>query len=70
MTEGVELSHEAAIGKINKDEIEYLMARGLPPAEATSVIVRGFLDTSIMGLPEALEKEVDKAIKACEKEMM
>ena len=27
---GVELSHEAAVGKIAEEEIEYLMARGLP----------------------------------------
>jgi len=70
MTEGVDMSHEAAVGKIAKDEIEYLMARGLSSAEATAAIVRGFLDTSIMGLPDALEKQIDKAIKSCEEEML
>ncbi len=39
---GVELSHEAAVGKIAQEEIEYLMARGLDEEEATSTIVRGF----------------------------
>ena len=67
--EGVDLSHEAAVGKIAKDEIEYLMARGLSQGKAQAAIVRGFLDTSIMGLPEALQKEVDQAITACEKEV-
>ena len=62
---GVEMSHEAAVGKIAQDEIEYLMARGLSQGEAQAAIVRGFLDTSIMGLPEALQKEVDKAVFAC-----
>ena len=66
--EGVDLSHEAAVGKIAKDEIEYLMARGLSQGMAQATIVRGFLDTSIMGLPRELQKEVDLAISACEKE--
>ena len=64
---GVDMSHEAAVGKIAKDEIEYLMAKGLSRGEAQAAIVRGFLDTSIMGLPAALQKEIDSAISACEK---
>ena len=36
--------------------------------EAQAAIVRGFLDTSIMGLPRELQKEVDTAISTCEKE--
>ena len=61
--EGVELSHEASVGKIAQDEIEYLMARGMDEAEATSTIVRGFLNTDIMGLPPRLQKEIDKQIE-------
>jgi Fe-S cluster assembly scaffold protein SufB len=66
--EGVDLSHEAAVGKIARDEIEYLMARGLSEGEAQAAIVRGFLDTSIMGLPRELQKQIDAAISTCEKE--
>jgi Fe-S cluster assembly scaffold protein SufB len=65
---GVDLSHEAAVGKIAKDEVEYLMARGLSEGEAQAAIIRGFLDTSIMGLPPELQKEVDAAISTCEEE--
>ncbi len=61
--EGVELSHEAAVGKIAQEEIEYLMARGMDEDEATSTIVRGFLNVDIMGLPEKLQKEIDKQIE-------
>lgn len=61
--EGVELSHEASVGKIAQDEIEYLMARGMDEDEATSTIVRGFLNTDIMGLPDRLQKEIDKQIE-------
>lgn len=56
--EGCELSHEAAVGKIAEKEIAYLMTRGLSKEQATSAIIRGFLDISIMGLPPELEKEI------------
>jgi len=68
--EGVDMSHEAAVGKIAKEEIEYLMSRGLSASEAQSAIVRGFLDVSIMGLPNVLREEIDKAIESCEKEAL
>jgi len=57
---GLDMSHEAAVGKISQVELEYLMARGLSANEATSVIVRGFLDVEIKGLPPALTEEIDK----------
>ncbi|HJJ56057.1 MAG TPA: SufD family Fe-S cluster assembly protein [Methanocorpusculum sp.] len=58
----IELSHEAAVGKIAHDEIEYLMARGLSEDEATETIIHGFLDVHIEGLPEILQTQIDKAI--------
>ena len=61
--DGVELSHEASVGKIAQEEIEYLMARGMDEDEATSTIVRGFLNTDIMGLPSRLQVEIDKQIE-------
>lgn len=60
--DGVELSHEAAVGKIAQSEIEYLMARGLDEQEATSTIVRGFLAVEITGLPDELQKAIDERI--------
>ncbi len=64
---GTELSHEAAVGKLAKDEIEYLMSRGLDEEEATATIIRGFLDVKISGLPEALQKQIDASIDVAEK---
>ncbi len=61
--DGVELSHEAAVGKIAQEEIEYLMARGLDEDEAASTIVRGFLAVDIMGLPGELQKAMDDEIQ-------
>ncbi len=37
------ITHEAAIGRINKKELETLMARGLSEEEAVNMIVRGVL---------------------------
>ncbi len=58
----VEMTHEAAVGKIARDQIEYLMSRGLSEDDAVSMIVRGFLVGGIRGLPENLKKEIDDAI--------
>ena len=59
----VDLSHEAAVGKIADKEITYLMSRGLNEEEATSAIVRGFLDVDMMGLPDELHGEVSSLIE-------
>jgi Fe-S cluster assembly scaffold protein SufB len=67
---GIDLSHEAAVGKIAEEEIEYLMARGLTRSEATATIVRGFLRVDIAGLPPLLSAELQKAIEASEKDIM
>lgn len=68
--DGVEMSHEAAVGKIAQDEINYLMSRGLSEEEATSTIVRGFLTIDIPDLPAQLRAEIDKAIEMSEKDVM
>jgi len=62
--EGTELSHEAAVGKIAREQIQYLMARGFSESEAQSLIVRGFMDTSILGLPSELEREIKRIVDA------
>ncbi len=56
----VDLSHEAAVGKIAKDEINYLMARGVDEETAQGIIIRGFLDISILGLPPELEMVINE----------
>jgi Fe-S cluster assembly scaffold protein SufB len=66
---GVDMSHEAAVGRIAQEEIEYLMARGLDEDEAVSAIVRGFLSVKIEGLPLALEEELENAIQESGKGM-
>lgn len=58
---GAEITHEAAVGKISEKEITYLMTRKIPREQAISLIIRGFMDVSILGLPDALNEEI-KAI--------
>ncbi|HOD34738.1 MAG TPA: SufD family Fe-S cluster assembly protein [Syntrophales bacterium] len=67
---GVEMSHEAAVGRISQEEIEYLMARGLSEKEATALIVRGFLRVEMVGLPEPLKKEIDRLVEESEKSLL
>ncbi len=56
----VDLSHEAAIGKISKEEIEYLASRGIEEKVARSLIIRGFMDTDILGLPDELREQIEE----------
>ena len=70
MADGVEMSHEAAVGKIAQEEILYLMSRGLTEDEATATIVRGFLSVDIPGLPPQLKAEIDKAVEQSDKDML
>jgi len=59
---GVEITHEAAVGKISEKEITYLMTRKLSRDQAVSLIIRGFMDVSILGLPEALNAEIKSIV--------
>ncbi len=63
----VDMSHEAAVGRIAQEEIEYLKARGLSDEEAISTIVRGFLNVKIEGLPSELDEEIQEVVKECQK---
>ena len=56
------LSHEAAVGKISEDEINYLTSRGIAEEDAESMIVRGFLNMDITGLPDELAEQTQRMI--------
>ena len=58
----LEMSHEAAVGKIAEEEVLYLTSRGLSEEEAASMIVRGFLSMDITGLPPELAAETKNMI--------
>ncbi len=62
-----ELSHEAAIGKLQEEQLHYIMSRGIPPEEAISMLVKGFLDPGLPGLPEGLQSEIRRRLFVIEK---
>ncbi|MBM5805023.1 MAG: SufD family Fe-S cluster assembly protein [Candidatus Verstraetearchaeota archaeon] len=53
-----ELSHEAAIGKLQEEQLNYLMSRGIQPDQAIGILVKGFLDPGLPGLPESLQADI------------
>jgi Fe-S cluster assembly scaffold protein SufB len=60
--QNIELSHEAAVGRIAREQVEYLMARGLSEEDAIGMIVRGFLDVGIQGIPDELKADIEETI--------
>lgn len=45
------IEHEATVSKINEDDLFYLMSRGLTQAQATKMIVMGFIEPFAKELP-------------------
>lgn len=52
------MSHEASIGKIAPEQVEYLMCRGMDESEAISMIVRGFFDADFEHLGPELDARI------------
>lgn len=59
-----QLSHEAAVGPIAEEAVEYLMTRGLPRDVAISTLVRGFMQIDLPGLPDILTKHIQRVLAA------
>jgi len=65
-----ELSHEASIGPIAEEQVEYLMSRGISKDDAVSVITSGFLNLDIPYLPKTIDMSIKEVIKATAKEAL
>ena len=59
----VQLSHEAAVGRLNEDQIYYLMSKGFTEDEATSMLVRGFMEVKLENIPDILKLQIKNAIR-------
>jgi Fe-S cluster assembly scaffold protein SufB len=57
------MSHEASIGKINPEQVEYLQSKGMDEKEAVSLLVRGFLGSSIDSLEGEIETKIAEIIE-------
>jgi Fe-S cluster assembly protein SufB len=57
------IEHEAKVSKISEDELFYLMSRGLSEAQATEMIVMGFLEPFTRELPMEYAVELNQLLK-------
>ena len=57
------IEHEAKVSKISEEEIYYLMSRGLSEAQATEMIVMGFLEPFTRELPMEYAVELNQLLK-------
>tara|TARA_Y100000310_G_scaffold91480_2_gene88846 strand:- start:755 stop:2161 length:1407 start_codon:yes stop_codon:yes gene_type:complete len=59
----VNVSHEAVVGKIQEEQLFYLMSRGLTEKEAIKMIVLGFIEPVVRKLPLEYAVELNKLIE-------
>jgi len=61
--ERVTIGHEATVSKIGEEQLFYLMSRGLSEAQATEMIVSGFIEPIVKELPMEYAVEMNRLIQ-------
>jgi Fe-S cluster assembly protein SufB len=61
--EHVDVGHEATVSKVGEDQLFYLMSRGLTEAEATNMIVNGFIEPIAKELPMEYAVELNRLVQ-------
>ena len=65
----VQAGHAASVGRVDPDQLYYLMSRGISQREAERLVIHGFLDPVVRELPiedvkrqlrEVIERKVSK----------
>lgn len=65
----VTAGHAASVGRVDPEELYYLMSRGIPKQEAERLVIRGFLGSVIAAIPlkvvreglvDTIERKLDK----------
>ncbi|MCA9150021.1 MAG: Fe-S cluster assembly protein SufB [Planctomycetales bacterium] len=59
----VSIGHEASVSKIGEEQLFYLMSRGLSEAEASTMIVNGFIEPLVKELPMEYAVEMNRLIQ-------
>ena len=59
----VDIGHEATVSKLGEEQIYYLMSRGLSEAEASALIVAGFVEPITKELPLEYAVELNRLIQ-------
>lgn len=63
MNDNIVLEHEATVSKVSEEQLFYLMSRGLTEAEATQMIIMGFIEPFTKELPMEYAVEMNRLIK-------
>jgi Fe-S cluster assembly protein SufB len=61
--DNVDIGHEATVSKIGEEQLFYLMSRGLSEAEASAMIVSGFVEPITKELPLEYAVELNRLIQ-------
>jgi len=59
----VQAGHGATVGRINDEQLFYLMSRGLSRERALELLVRGFLAAVLKQLPQKSKVKVEQALE-------
>jgi Fe-S cluster assembly protein SufB len=59
----VAIEHEASVSRIGEEQLFYLMSRGMTEAEASSMIVTGFIEPLVKELPMEYAVEMNRLIE-------
>ncbi len=59
----VQIEHEATVSKIGDEQMFYLESRGIPKAQAQSMIVNGFIEPIVKELPLEYAVEMNRLIE-------
>ena len=59
----VTIGHEASVSRIGEEQLFYLMSRGLSEAEASTMIVNGFIEPLVKELPMEYAVEMNRLIQ-------
>jgi Fe-S cluster assembly protein SufB len=59
----VSVGHEASVSKIGEEQLFYLMSRGLTEAEASTMIVSGFIEPLVKELPMEYAVEMNRLVE-------
>ncbi len=59
----VSIGHEASVSRIGEEQLFYLLSRGLSEAEASTMIVNGFIEPLVKELPMEYAVEMNRLIQ-------
>lgn len=63
LDQDVSVGHEASVSRIGEEQLFYLMSRGLSEAEASTMIVNGFVEPLVKELPMEYAIEMNRLIQ-------